>query len=117
MWKFLASALLGAGLVTLTIPPASAADGHCNYRQFSPKLRSWYRVCQMPATPQTCKELVSAQKEQLEYGEGECPAKGAIDLCVIGTSKLFFYQGKAEDVATGCEMMQGKSRPDLMPKT
>lgn len=117
MWRMLAGILAAAGLLTMVTPAASAADGHCSYRQFSPKLRSWYRVCQMPATPETCKDLVSAQKEQLEYGEGDCPAKGAINLCVIGGSKILFYQGKAEDVATGCEMMQGTSRPDLMPKT
>jgi len=117
MWKTLASTVLTTGLLTLTAPMASAAEGHCTYRQLAPKLRTWHRVCQMPATPQTCRELVSELKERVEYGEGDCPAKGAIELCVIGTSKLYIYQGDAQDLVKGCEMMHGASRPDLIPKT
>lgn len=86
---------------------AQAADGHCRYRQFSPKLQLWYRACEMPATPERCKELVSDYRQQLEYSDGACPTKGALGPCQLGASQTFYYQGSEPDLAKGCQMMQG----------
>lgn len=117
MWRTFAIAILGTGILALGVPirSAQATEGHCSYRQLAPKQRTWHRVCQMPATQQTCDDLVSELKEQLAYGDGDCNPSGAIGVCLIGASKLYFYQGDADALVTGCEMMHGAWRPDLMP--
>jgi hypothetical protein len=112
----LASVLIAITVLILPVTPVQAAGGHCSYRQFSPKLRLWFRACEMPATPERCKELVSDYKQQLEYGEGDCIGKGARGVCLVNNNKIMFYQGNPEALAKGCEMMNGTWRPDLLPK-
>lgn len=115
MLKKQTCSILAVGMLFLwAVPPAALADGHCNFRQLAPKLREWVRACQSPATAQTCDDLVSEQKQQLEYGDGDC-STGAIGLCVVGNDKVFFYQGDPDDLARGCQFMNGSWRPDLLP--
>ena len=55
----LSLAMLVLGSVIAT--PARAEPGHCLYKQFAPKLRVWYPVCQMPAASKAdCEGIISA---------------------------------------------------------
>lgn len=108
--------LAGQPLVAQAADSASATLGHCNYRQRAPALRTWYRVCAMPATAQSCKEEASWQKEQMDYGDGACAVKGVVGLCVVGNQQIVFYQGSESTLAKGCEMMHGSWRPDLIAR-
>lgn len=111
------SALLCAGalLAIVLSPTAQAETGHCLYKQYAPKLRIWYPACQMPAQSKAeCETLISANKAQVEYGEGECSTRGVAAVCEVGGAKIFFYQGNDADLKRGCEgFLRGTWRADL----
>lgn len=106
-----------AVLALASTPDARADTGHCQYKQYAPKLRLWYPVCQMPASSKAeCEGLISANRAQVEFGEGECSSKGVAAVCVVGGSKIFFYQGNETDLKHGCEgALRGAWRADLVP--
>lgn len=102
----LLTASIGMACSLMVAAPALANDGHCNYRQFSPKINRAFPVCQMPASPKDCEALVSRYKSRVEYADGPCPER-AVGACEIGTDQMFFYTGTAEELARGCEIIKG----------
>lgn len=110
----LLTAHIGLAFSLMVAAPALATDGHCNYRQFSPKINRAFPVCQMPASPKDCEALVSRYKSRVEYGEGSCPER-AVGACQIGTGQMFFYAGSAEELARGCEIIKGMWTAGLQP--
>lgn len=98
---FVLTALLAAASLTST---AHAAPGHCLYKQFAPKLRLWYPVCQMPAASRTdCESLISANRVQVQFGEGDCSTRNVTAVCEVSGRRIFFYQGRDADLKRGCE--------------
>lgn len=95
-----ATLLLAAALSTT----ANAAPGHCLYKQFAPKLRVWYPVCEMPAASRAdCETIISANRVQVEYGEGECSTRNLTAVCETRGRHVFFYSGRRSDLQRGCE--------------
>jgi len=102
----LTSVLLFATLcLSAALPsPASAAPGYCLYKQFAPKLRVWYPVCEMPAASKTdCDGIISANRVQVEFGEGECSTRNVTAVCEARGRRIFFYSGRSSDLKRGCE--------------
>lgn len=83
----LSLAMLVLGSVIAT--PARAEPGHCLYKQFAPKLRVWYPVCQMPAASKAdCEGIISANRVQVQFGEGECSTRNVTATCEIGRAHV-----------------------------
>lgn len=83
---------------------ANAEPGHCLYKQFAPKLRVWYPVCEMPAASKAdCAAVISANRVQVEYREGECSTRNVTAVCETRGRRVFFYSGRSSDLKRGCE--------------
>lgn len=92
------------------------ADGHCNFQQYSPRLKRWFEMCQMPATPATCEKLAATPgKGEGKFAEGPCDSKAMTGGCVVNGAKLFFYAGTGREIAKGCEFLGGNWQTNLTP--
>lgn len=99
------------------VSTAAVADGHCTYKQFSPRVNKWYAMCQMPGTRESCDSLAMSRGiSEVKFAEGACSSRALVGACVVGGQNLFFYDGSAETVTKGCEMLGGSWRPNLKPQ-
>lgn len=100
--------------------PSLADAGHCNYRLHSKGLNRAIRVCQTVDNFGQCGELmqkdydrsrahlVENKKRKVKYNKGDCSLEAVVGICILPHSKLYFYEGDEEILATGCDYMKGR---------
>ncbi|GIK34682.1 MAG: hypothetical protein BroJett010_12410 [Gammaproteobacteria bacterium] len=105
-------------LFSLITASGVRASGHCDYKQFSPRLNRWFPMCQMPASNGTCETLaVSKGISEVKYAEGACATQGVVGECTTGDKQRFFYSGKSSSLSTGCQRLGGVWNTNQKPQT
>jgi hypothetical protein len=41
------------------------------------------------------------------FVKGQCSREAVVGICTLPKTKIYFYEGDAEELATGCDQMKG----------
>jgi len=85
--------------------------GTCNYTQEN-MFSGPYKVCKTNVDTASCETLgATDQNANAQFAEGECDTSAYIGFCESGESKVYFYDGKADDHEVSCTFAEGTWNP------
>jgi len=109
------TAIMGIGVLLLG-PWMTASAEACYFQQYSPHLKQWFKVCQEQTDKQSCETIsLRGMKSDPRIGTKGCASQGVLGACIVEGRPLYFYQGRASELAAGCKRMHGEWRPTLKP--